>query len=283
MSDPHLVPGSGMSHMGGPMAHGMPGMSGGGYGGQQGAYNGGAQSAASDGLPSVARPKRIRSDTKIMMGGAFPDCLKMINQLLNNKSAAPFLQPVDPIALGIPDYPTIITRPMDLSTIQTNLNYGAYTNADEFADDVRLVWNNCEKYNGPDHYITQAANGLRKLFEKAFGALKTKDFEALPEGYIPPQVKGKPPKKVARLDNTTPHNRSEMSYEEKRALCTHINALDPKYLGRVIQIINRCLPNILDERAPGTEEIEISVESLSTTALRELEDYVKELKMQQII
>lgn len=69
-------------------------------------------------LPAAARPKRMRSDTKIMMGGAFPECVKMLNSLMNNKTAAPFLQPVDPIALGIPDYPTIITRPMDLSTIQ---------------------------------------------------------------------------------------------------------------------------------------------------------------------
>jgi bromodomain-containing factor 1 len=261
----------------------MPGMPGGGYGGQVPSYNGAVHSTGPDGLSSAARPKRMRSDTKIMMGGAFPDCIKMINQLMNNKSAAPFLQPVDPIALGIPDYPTIITRPMDLSTIQTNLQYGAYANAEEFAEDVRLVWNNCEKYNGAEHYITHAANGLRKIFEKSFAQLKTKEFEPLPEGYIPPQMKGKPPKKAARLDNVVPHARAEMSYEEKRALCSHINALDAKYLGRVIQIINRCLPNILDERAPGQEEIEISVESLTNSALRELEDYVKELKVQQVI
>ena len=166
---------------------------------------------------------------------------------------------------------------------QTNLHYGVYQNADEFADDVRLVWSNCEKYNGPDHYITNAANSLRKLFEKSFQQLKTKEFEALPEGYVPSAAKGKPPKKVARLDNNSPHARPEMSYEEKRALCSQINTLDTKYLGRVIQIINRCLPNILDERAPGQEEIEISVESLSNNALRELEDYVKELKQQQVI
>lgn len=71
-----------------------------------------------DTLPPAVRPKRMRSETKIMMGGAFPECVKMLNTLMNSKTAAPFLQPVDPIGLGIPDYPTIITRPMDLSTIQ---------------------------------------------------------------------------------------------------------------------------------------------------------------------
>jgi hypothetical protein len=145
-----------------------------------------------------------------------------------------------------------------------------------------LVWNNCEKYNGPDHYVTNAANGLRKVFEKAFAQLKMKEFEPLPEGYVPPPVKGKVAKKAGVREPGGPH-RAEMTFEEKRALCTHINALDPRYLGRVIQIINRCLPNILDDRQPGQEEVEISVETLSTAALRELEDYVKELKQQQVI
>lgn len=145
------------------------------------------------------------------------------------------------------------------------------------------MWSNCEKYNGPDHYITSAANQLRKIFEKAYTQLKTREFEALPEGYVPPPAKGKPTKKVARLDSASSQSRPEMTYEEKRVLCASINGLDPKYLGRVIQIINRCLPNILDERSPGQEEIEISVETLTNNALRELEDYVKELKQQKVI
>lgn len=72
-------------------------------------------------LPAPPRPKRMRSETKVMYGGAFPECMKMITSLMSNKQAAPFLMPVDPIALGIPDYPTIITRPMDLTTIQVRL------------------------------------------------------------------------------------------------------------------------------------------------------------------
>lgn len=119
------------------------------------------------------------------------------------------------------------------------------------------------------------------MFEKQFSQLRTKEFEPLPEGYVPPQAKGKPPKKMAPPGSGVP--RADMTYDEKRALCTHINALDPKYLGRVVQIINKCIPNILDERSAGQEEVEISVENLTTTALRELEDYVKELKAQQVI
>lgn len=132
MSNPHLMANAGMAHMGSLVGHTMSSMPSAGYGGvagyasapvatsQQGVS---VSSSGPDVLPSVPRPKRIRSETKIMMGGAFMDCAKMINTLMNHKSAAPFLQPVDPIALGIPDYPTIITRPMDLSTIHVRTCY----------------------------------------------------------------------------------------------------------------------------------------------------------------
>ena len=60
------------------------------------------------------------------------------------KDAAPFLNPVDPIALNIPHYPTIVKHPMDFSTIErklaasnpqkpdANLNNPRYLNADEY-------------------------------------------------------------------------------------------------------------------------------------------------------
>ena len=44
-----------------------------------------------------------------------------------NKDSTPFLHPVDPIALGIPDYLQIITQPMDLSTIENKLKNNDYS------------------------------------------------------------------------------------------------------------------------------------------------------------
>ena len=53
-------------------------------------------------------------------------------------------------ALGLPDYPDIITTPMDLGTIEKKLNAGKYPDAKAFADDVRLVWKNAMTYNRPN-------------------------------------------------------------------------------------------------------------------------------------
>ena len=37
------------------------------------------------------------------------------------------MAPVDPIALGIPDYHTVIKEPMDISTLAENLGDGKYS------------------------------------------------------------------------------------------------------------------------------------------------------------
>jgi hypothetical protein len=73
-----------------------------------------------------------------------------------------------------------------------------------------------------------------------------------------------------------------MSFEEKRQLCIQINTLEPKYLGKVILIIHKAFPSILDGKDAGDDEVEISIESLGTSTLRELEAYVRDIKHQQL-
>jgi hypothetical protein len=64
---------------------------------------------------------------------------------------------VDPVKYGIMDYNDIISHPMDLGTIKKKLNFNYYPSPTHFAEDVRLVWRNCFKYNGDDHDISICA------------------------------------------------------------------------------------------------------------------------------
>ena len=57
--------------------------------------------------------------------------------------AWPFYQPLDVKALGLHDYYEVIKKPMDLSTIQKNIDNDIYKTKDEFGDDVRLIFPNC--------------------------------------------------------------------------------------------------------------------------------------------
>ncbi|TPX38189.1 hypothetical protein SmJEL517_g00204 [Synchytrium microbalum] len=77
----------------------------------------------------------------------------------------PFLQPVDPTALGIPHYRTIIKHPMDLGTIRKRFEAGHYTDPAEIEHDVRLVVGNAKKFNQPGEPVHEMARRLEQLFE----------------------------------------------------------------------------------------------------------------------
>ncbi|KAA1111272.1 hypothetical protein PGT21_000033 [Puccinia graminis f. sp. tritici] len=79
--------------------------------------------------------------------------VSVTKQLKKHRSAGPFLAPVDPVALNIPDYFNVVKQPMDLSTIETRLAKAGkpchYRSVEEFVADVQLVFSNCYMYNGP--------------------------------------------------------------------------------------------------------------------------------------
>ena len=96
-------------------------------------------------------------------------CREVMSDLLQNKFKAlswPFVQPVDPVALNIPSYHKVIKKPMDLSTIEKNLDSGQYENAKEFEGDVRLMFNNCYKFNPPDHAVHQTGKEFEAVFDE---------------------------------------------------------------------------------------------------------------------
>ena len=64
------------------------------------------------------------------------------------KGAYFFHQPVDPSKFGIDDYFDVILEPMDFGTVKKKLAHNVYHNVGEFIYDMKLVFDNCVKYNG---------------------------------------------------------------------------------------------------------------------------------------
>ncbi|KAL7414368.1 Bromodomain-containing protein, partial [Mrakia frigida] len=67
----------------------------------------------------------------------------------------------DPIALNIPDYPKIVKRPMDLSTIRQNLADNYYDDPQEVHSDVKLMFKNCYLFNPPGTPVAAAGKALQ--------------------------------------------------------------------------------------------------------------------------
>jgi hypothetical protein len=104
---------------------------------------------------------------KVILKGELKFCKETINEMLKKKYTninIPFLEPVDPIALGVPDYYNVITNPMDLSTLRKKLESGEYETADQFEHDCRLIFSNCYTYNHPDSEVYKMGQSLEEVF-----------------------------------------------------------------------------------------------------------------------
>ncbi|XP_053183237.1 ATPase family AAA domain-containing protein 2-like isoform X2 [Scomber japonicus] len=69
------------------------------------------------------------------------------NRLSQDKRFKAFTKPVD--LEEVPDYAEVIKKPMDLSTVITNIDRHKYGTVKEFLQDVDLIWQNALEYN-PD-------------------------------------------------------------------------------------------------------------------------------------
>jgi hypothetical protein len=81
--------------------------------------------AADDGVKTRSS-RRIKRDLGRWTEGSelHRDYEKIIEKLMAHPNAWPFTQPVDPVALNIPDYLDVVKQPMDLGTVQKNLAEG---------------------------------------------------------------------------------------------------------------------------------------------------------------
>ncbi|KAL1969536.1 hypothetical protein VTN77DRAFT_8974 [Rasamsonia byssochlamydoides] len=113
-------------------------------------------------LPYASKPKKKKYQWELKF------CQEVLDELHKPKYynfAAPFYYPVDPVALNIPTYHSIIKKPMDLSTVQTKLKTGQYENAKEMEVDMRQIFKNCFKFNIPGDPTYMAGKKLEELFE----------------------------------------------------------------------------------------------------------------------
>ncbi|KAK9973241.1 hypothetical protein ABG768_023982 [Culter alburnus] len=101
-------------------------------------------------------------------------CSAILKEMFAKKHSAyawPFYKPVDAKALGLDDYHEIIHQPMDMSTIKKKMETREYTDALQFAADVRLMFSNCYKYNPPGHEVVGMARKLQDVFEFRFSKI----------------------------------------------------------------------------------------------------------------
>lgn len=123
----------------------------------------------SDDIPLTPNvPSEVSTYSKPKLTEALKYCNEILKELFSKKHSSyawPFYKPVDAAWLGLNDYHEIIKKPMDLGTVKSKMDAREYKTSKEFADDVRLIFTNCYKYNPPDHDVVAMAKKLQEVFE----------------------------------------------------------------------------------------------------------------------
>ncbi|GMI82268.1 hypothetical protein like AT5G46550 [Hibiscus trionum] len=101
-------------------------------------------------------------------------CSSLLKALMKHPAGWVFNEPVDPKALGIPDYFSIIKNPMDLGTVKSKLAKKIYLGTDEFVDDIRLTFANAMLYNPPSNNVHKMAAEMEDFFEARWKSLEEK-------------------------------------------------------------------------------------------------------------
>eukprot|EP01032_Pedospumella_encystans_P012522 gene12522-14482_t len=99
-------------------------------------------------------------------------CSELLKEMSKQPHAAWFLEPVDYVRFNIPDYPLIISTPMDFSTIRKRIEGSLYDTAEAFAEDMRLVFRNAITFNTQrDNPVHIAAREMSGRFEDRYRVL----------------------------------------------------------------------------------------------------------------
>ncbi|MCJ8729641.1 hypothetical protein PDJAM_G00108740 [Pangasius djambal] len=154
-------------------------------------------------------------------------CSGVLKEMFAKRHAAyawPFYEPVDAVALGLHDYHDIIHQPMDLGTIKKKMDSREYTDALQFAADIRLMFSNCYKYNPPNHEVVAMARKLQEVFESRFTKIPDEPRPSAPSQHLVPK-RGKNERAESPSSSESSDSESSLSEsssdteedEEKRA------------------------------------------------------------------
>ncbi|XP_063225163.1 protein polybromo-1 isoform X3 [Bacillus rossius redtenbacheri] len=162
-----------------------------------------------------------------------------------------------------PDYFQVITEPIDMLTIQANINAEKYNSEEEIISDFKLMFNNCRQYNEEGSMIYEDANKLEHVLME-----KLKELGPLNDL----NKKGKGPVKVRK-------STSAQAQKLKTLYDTIKDYKDPK--GRQLSLIFQKLPSKIEypdyyEVIKRPIDLERISQKLKTSQYETLDDIVSD-------
>lgn len=174
--------------------------------------------------------------------------LKIVTSTSSRAESFVFREPVDWKALNLMDYPDIIKEPRDLGTIKKKIENDGYSNVEEIAKDIRLVWSNCMLYNRDGSEYYHLADTFARSFEEAYAALRRLIGVPVDENRLP-------------------------TVEEKMSLSYDIFKIDNTDMARVLTLVEAESPRAL-ARKSAQDEVLINFDALSPSCFFKVNSFV---------
>ncbi|KAH7434847.1 hypothetical protein KP509_06G037600 [Ceratopteris richardii] len=213
-------------------------------------------------------------------------CKSVLRIVMDYKHAWLFNEPVDPVALDIPDYPLFVKHPMDLGTVKNKLDKKQYKHLPaDFISDVRLTFENAMLYNPPGHDVNTAAKRMLKMFEKEWDKGNSKSVaSSSPRSVGTSTPKIATPKSVKSTAASTPKSAAlstsklpkrprpdkAYSFEEKQTLLQNLQTLAPRMQHAAVLLIRDQSPNV----DWSGEEVDVQLDLLDNSVIQELEEHI---------
>ncbi|CAD5221582.1 unnamed protein product [Bursaphelenchus xylophilus] len=109
-------------------------------------------------LPITERQDRMTPNIKLACSKVMLACLD------DSQQSDPFRKPVDK---KFQEYYSVISRPMDLTTVNSKLSGGEYANTTGFIADMNQIFINCSTFNSPDNPLAKCGINVYKKYVEA--------------------------------------------------------------------------------------------------------------------
>ncbi|CAI5666460.1 unnamed protein product [Oreochromis niloticus] len=165
----------------------------------------------------------------------------VIKSLWRHQFAWPFYQPVDAVALGLPDYHKIITSPMDMGTIKKRLENNYYWSASECLQDFNTMFTNCYIYNKPTDDIVLMALALEKIYLQKVAQMPQSEVEIVPHAAKGKGKKSSTPESRKKRESSS---RAKSDFEEESSQ----QNTEPCGLSEQLKYCNHILKEMLSKK-----------------------------------
>ena len=169
----------------------------------------------------------------------------LLKHLEDQSESLDFLQPLDYKGLGLDDYPLIIKKPMDLSTVKKNLKNSRYSSSEELFEDLMLIWDNCRTYNMSDSPVYHHADSMERHM------VKYCHMHGIP------------------IELPTKRARSEPSasdYQQRLDFAESLKKLHPKKNLEIVETIQKMNPTAIHVISEGRLQIKVNALDAETFA-----------------